>query len=321
MSKFTVFVTEPIPEIEYGIKILEEFNARIRDRFIERIPSEDLKDVDAVIAGDSKITEESLSQADRLRVIGRFGAGVDSVDVNACTKKSILLFNAPGLNAQSVAEHIMGMMVALAKRFRAVDALVRNGLWTEKSRYMGNELHGKTLGIIGFGNIGSKLTRMAQAFGMQVIVYDPYISPDRAEELGAKLIDLEPLLKDSDAVSLNAPLTKETRGLIGERQLRIMKRDAILINTARGGLVDEQALFKALTENWIAGAGIDVLENEPVTKHPLFRFENVIFTPHTASWTIEAFRRIGIAVCENILKTLNGEIPDTLVNPEALRKS
>ena len=321
MKEFELFVTEPIPEIEFGLKILGDARVRIKEKFAEKVPSEDLRDVDAVIAADSKITRESLKKADKLIVIGRYGAGVDSVDVQACTEKGILLINAPGLNAQSVAEHVIGLMVAVSKKFRSLDGVVRNGRWAEKRFYMGNELYEKTLGIIGFGNIGSRLAKMAQAFGMEIITYDPYIPQEKVSHLDIKMVDLESLLKNSDYVSVNAPLTKETRRLIGEKQLRLMKRDAVMINTARGGLIDEQALVKALEEHWIAGAGIDVLENEPVTTHPLFNIENVILTPHTASWTIEAFRRIAVTVCENILKTMRGRIPDNLVNPEALTRA
>ncbi|MGQ9543962.1 MAG: hydroxyacid dehydrogenase [Candidatus Bathyarchaeia archaeon] len=321
MARFNIFVTEPIPGIESELTILKDAEVRIKDRFLERVESEDLLNVDAVIAGDSKITRESLEGAGRLKVIGRLGAGVDSVDIQACTERGILVFNAPGLNAQSVAEHIIGLMVAVAKKFRIVDGLVRSGRWAEKAHHIGFELFGKTLGIIGLGNIGSKLARMAQALGMETIAYDPYIPAEKAERLNVKLVGLESLLRDSDFISINAPLTGETRGLIGERQLRMMKKNTILINTARGGLVDEQALYEALKNNWIAGAGIDVLENEPVTEHPLFNLENVILTPHTASWTVEAFRRVVSTVCENILKTLMGGTPENLVNPEVLKRT
>ncbi|MBS7649774.1 hydroxyacid dehydrogenase [Candidatus Bathyarchaeota archaeon] len=321
LARFSIFVTEPVPGIEAELTVLKDVDVRIKDRFLDRVDSEDLRNVDAVIAGDSKITRESLKAADRLKVIGRLGAGVDSVDVKACTEMGILVFNAPGLNAQSVAEHIMGLMVAVAKKFRTVDILVRSGRWAEKAHHIGYELFGKTLGIVGLGNIGSRLAKMAQAFGMAAIAYDPYIPVEKALSLNVKLVDLEVLLRDSDFISINAPLTEETKGLIGERQLRMMKRNAILINTARGGLVDEKALYEALKNNWIAGAGIDVLENEPVTDHPLFKLENVILTPHTASWTVEAFRRVVSTVCENILKTLNGGIPENLVNPEVLERT
>ncbi len=318
MKKYSVFVTEPIPEIDFGLKTLKGAKVRIKDKFVENVSSKDLHDVDAVIAVDSKITRESLRGANKLKVIGRFGAGVDSVDIQACTEKGIIFFNSPGLNAQSVAEHIIGMMIAISKKFWVLDNLVKSGNWADKHEYMGNELFKKTLGIIGLGNVGSRLAKMAQAFGMNILSYDPYVKSERANKINVKLVDLELLLKNSDYVSINAPLTNETENLISERELRLMKNNAILINTARGGLVDEQALHKAIKNSWIAGASIDVLKNEPVSDHFLFRHENVVFSPHTSSWTVEAFRRITIAVCENILKVMDGKIPDNVVNTEVL---
>jgi D-3-phosphoglycerate dehydrogenase len=320
MSSFKVFVTEPIPEIEFGLKILKDAEIRIKNEFISSIPTMDISDVDAIIAGDAKIKREAIEGAKKLKVIGRFGAGVDSVDLKACSENGIIVFNIPGLNAQSVAEHTIGMIIAVAKKFLSVDKLVRAGGWKEKSKYMGYEIHGKTLGIVGLGNIGMKVAKIAKAFEMKVLAYDPYIPKERGKELGIAMMDLESILKNSDIVTLHVPLTEETKGLIGEKELKSMKKTAILVNTSRGGVVDEFALYKALKEGWIAGAGIDVLENEPVEKHPLFELDNVLLTPHTASWTIEAFRRMAIKVCEGILKVMKGELPDNIVNPEAFSR-
>lgn len=320
MAKFKVLVTEPIPEIEFGLRILEGAEVRARGEFVSPLPAEELKDVDGVVAGDAKITRRAIEGAERLKAIGRFGVGVDSVDLKACTERGVVVFNVPGLNAQSVAEHAVGMIIAVAKKFAAVDRLVRSGRWREKAGYMGFELQGKTLGIVGLGSIGSRVAEIAKALGMKVVAYDPYAPIERAEKLGVAMADLRSLLRNSDVVSLHAPLTEETKGLIGEEELKLMKPTAILVNTARGGIVDERALYKALKEGWIAGAGIDVLEGEPVESHPLFELENVLLTPHMASWTVEAFRRMALKVCEGILKVMRGEVPDNVVNPEALAK-
>jgi D-3-phosphoglycerate dehydrogenase len=157
---------------------------------------------------------------------------------------------------------------------------------------------------------------MVKAFEMRVLTYDPFVSQKRAEEVGAEIVDLQTLLKESDYVSINCPLTKETGGMIGEEELRLMKKSAFLINTARGGIVKEDSLYKALKECWISGAGIDTFENEPVSKNPLFELSNVLLTPHFASWTVEAFRRVAIKTCENIRKAIEGGIPDNLINKE-----
>jgi D-3-phosphoglycerate dehydrogenase len=321
MKKFKVYVTEPIPELDAGLGILRDIaEIKLNDRFIGKVLAKDIKDADAIIAGDSKITRESLKEAKKLKVIGRFGAGLDSVDINACTEKDILLFNVPGMNAESVAEHIIGMMIALSKKFRLHDKLVRDGKWVEKSKFMGNELWRKTIGIVGLGNIGYLLAKMVKAFEMRVLTYDPFVSQKRAKEVGAEIVDLQTLLKKSDYVSINCPLVKETRGMIGEEELRLMKKSAFLINTARGGIVKEDSLYKALKGGWIEGAGVDALENEPVTKHPIFELDNILLTPHFASWTVEAFRRVAIKACENVRKALKGDIPDNLVNKEVIAK-
>lgn len=309
---FRVYVTEPLPEVEKGIEVLKGFaEVYIENRFYGFVLPEALRGYDAVIAGDSKITKESLKGADKLKVIGRFGAGVDSVDLEECTKKGIMVVNVPGLNSQSVAEHIIGFMIALSKNFLKVDKLVRQGRWEEKATYIGCEIWRKKLGIVGYGNIGKKLTKIAKdGFDMEILVYDPYIENIES----AKKCALEELLKTSDYIALCCPLTKETRDMIGEKELDVMKKDAFLINCARGGLVDEDALYDALKANKIAGAGIDVLENEPVKEHKLFELDNVIVTPHFGAWTKEAFVRVAIKCCEEIKKALEGEVPENLVN-------
>jgi len=315
--KNRVYVTEPLPLA--GLELLGDIAEVIVNEKISEVRAEDIKDVDAIIAGDSKITANSLKLTERLKVIGRFGAGVDSVDIKACTEKGIILFNVPRINAESVVEHVIGMMVALSKNFRSLDKLVRDGFWSKKSKMIGNEIWKKTLGIIGAGNVGSLLARRVKVFDMGVLICDPFISEAKAKELGVELVDLETLLRESDYISINCPLTDKTKGMIGEKELKSMKNTAFIINTARGGIIKEDALYKALKEGWIKGAGIDVLENEPVTEHPLFELDNVLLTPHFASWTAEAFQRVAMKTCQNIRKALRGGVPDNVVNKEVLK--
>jgi len=319
LMNFCVLVTEPLPEIEFGLKILEDTEIEIKDRFVAEILGDDIRDIDAVVAGDSLVTRRTLKGANKLKVIGRFGAGYDRVDIEACAEKGIVVFNAPRLSGQSVAEHTFGMIIAVAKNFRYMDQLVREGRWSDKPTRVGTELHRKTLGIVGLGNIGYLVARLAKAFEMRILAHDPYVQTERAREVGAEIVDLNTLLKNADFITLHIPLTDQTRGLIGEDEFALMKKDAILINMARGGVVEENALYQALRERRIAGAGIDVLENEPVTKHPLFQLDNILLTPHIGAWTKEAFRRVALFVCENILKVKRGKLPENVVNPKAIQ--
>jgi len=321
-SRYKIFVTEPLPELEVGLKPLRCIaEIKCLKEFTGKVLAKDIRDVDAIVAGDARITRKSLEGVQRLKVIGRYGVGVDSVDLDACTEKRIIVFNAPGLNAVSVAEHAIGMMIAISKRFLLSDKLVRTGMWGEKIRYMNTELSKKTVGIIGLGDIGRLVAKMVKASEMKVLAYDPYVSKEKAMEAHAHLVDLRTLLRESDFVSIHCPLTDKTRGIIGEDELRLMKKTAILINTARGDIVREEALYRALKEGWIAGAGIDVFEREPlITKHPFIELDNILLSPHSASWTTEAVRRIAICVGENIMKVFKGQLPENIVNKRVLEK-
>ncbi len=320
MKKYKILITEPLPEVEFGLKLLEDI-AEIRyiKKFSGEVLAKDIRDVDAIIAGDSKISKKSLEGVQRLKVIGRYGVGVDSVDLDACTKKGVLVFNIPQVEGSSVPEHVIGMIIAISKKFMSRDRLVRSGRWRERHQLIGDELWNKTLGIIGLGNIGYLVAKMAEAFNMNVLAYDPYVSNEKAKGVSAQVVDLKTLLKESDYISINCPLTDETRGMICEKELRLMKSSAVLVNAARGGIVKDDALYRALKEGWIAGAGIDVLENEPVSKHPLFNLDNVLLTPHSAAWTTDGLRRVAIVTCENILKVLKGQLPKNVVNTEVLQ--
>jgi len=249
--------------------------------------------------------------------------GYDSVDVQACTDANVLLCITAGAVNRSVAEANLAWMLALSHRVLIKDRLVRDGQWAKRSDHMGCELRDRTLGVVGFGGIGAKLVEMTRGFQMRdPLVYDPFTPPKRAAELGVTLVPLERLMRESDFVSIHCPLNDQTRGLIGRNELALMKPDAFLINTARGGVIDESALIETLKARRIAGAGIDVFETEPVgAGHPLSQFENVIIAPHAISWTDELFRDIGRMACSSAVELARGRIPAGIVNREVLERT
>ncbi len=274
----------------------------------------------AALVLSPKVTANSLADCEELLVISRFGVGYDSVDVEACSAKDVLLTITPGAVDRPVAEAAVGWMLALSHRMLQKDRLVRKGLWDDRSQYLGCELRDRTLGVVGFGRIGRKLVSLLQGFGMsQPIAYDPYVSAQEMTDLGVRAVGLEELLSEADFVSLHCPLHAETRGLIGAEQLRLMKPEAFLLNLARGGIVDEEALYHALRNRQIAGAALDCFESEPVTQPNHFcNLENVLLAPHSIAWTGELFRDIGRIACQNILDLSLGQIPRGVVNPEVL---
>lgn len=275
-----------------------------------------LREYDGIILGTDKITREVLSGDVRVRIIARHGVGVDNIDLQAATEKRIVVTYTPSANAESVAEHTIGLILALSRHIVDAHLLMRSGGWA-RLEFIGIELKGKILGIIGLGSIGSRVAEMAKTFGMRVLAYDPFIDKSKADRLGVELKSLEDVLKESDFVSIHASLTSETRGLIGEREFRLMKSTAFLINTARGAIVDEEALVKALKEKWIAGAALDVYTEEPLPKeHPLRKLENVILTPHIASYTYEAIRKTDEMVLEALETFFGGGKPKWIANPE-----
>ena len=271
-------------------------------------------DVVAVILGVDPFTGDVMRRAPQLRVISRCGAGVDNVHVAAATTLGIVVTNTPDANSISVAELTMGLMLALARAIPAQDRNVREGRW---DRLPGAELQGQTLGLLGFGRIGREVARRALAFGMQIAYHDKAQPPgDLARSLGARAMDRDDVLATSDVVSLHLPLTAETRHIIDGRALKRMKPTAFLINTGRGGLVDEAALARALKEGWIAGAAADVFEREPPGPSPLFELASFIASPHTGGVTRQSSLRMGLEAAKNALAVLSGERPENVVNPE-----
>ncbi len=280
-----------------------------------------LADATVIVLRATRLTADMIAAAPRLRVIGRHGVGYDNVDVAAATARGIPVVYTPEANSESVAQHAFGLMIALSKELVAGDRLLRRGDYGTRHTLRGVELAGRTLGIVGCGRIGARLAHMARAaFDMCVLGFDPYLDAARAAALGIELVtDLPALLRPADVVSVHTPLTPATVGLLGADELAMMKPSAYLINTSRGGVIDEPALAAALRAGQLAGAGLDVLEQEPPPPdHPLLTLENVILTPHSATQTEEALRRTSEHVSAGVLAVLRGQRPQWCVNPEVL---
>lgn len=268
----------------------------------------------------TKVTAKLLEKAARLKVIGRAGVGVDNVDLDAATRRGVVVMNTPGGSAVTVAELALAMIMSLYRHVPAATASVKVGKW-EKKRFQGRELAGKTLGVVGIGNIGSVLVERALAMKMRVIAYDPFITPEAAAKLGAELVDLERLWREADVVSLHVPLTDQTRNLVDAATLAKMKKGAILVNCARGGVVDEKALAEALASGHLGGAALDVFEKEPPPPdHPLLRQDNFVCTPHIGASTEEAQSAVAIAIAEQLVAYLRDGVVKNAVNAPGLPK-
>jgi D-3-phosphoglycerate dehydrogenase len=270
--------------------------------------------VDAVlIRSATKMDAEAISAATGLRVIARAGVGLDNVDIPAATAAKVLVINAPTSNIVSAAELAIALMMASARNISPAHASLRAGKWA-RSKFSGTEMFEKTLGIVGFGKIGQLVAHRMKAFGMNVIAYDPYLTAEKVSTLGVKLVELDELLKTSDFITIHLPKTKETINLIGEEALSKVKPSVHIVNAARGGVLDEAALYKAITEGRVAGAGIDVYATEPCTDSPLFSLDQVVATPHLGASTEEAQERAGIDVAHSVRKALAGEPVSDAVN-------
>ena len=269
--------------------------------------------VDGVISRKGKITGEQMRRCGgRLKIIARTGVGVDPsrVDLETAKELKIWVTNQPGSNAVSVAELVFGQMIALVRHTHAANRAVKENRWSDYLKFIGTELAGKTLGIVGMGNIGARVALRARAFEMDFLVYDPYIPESHVTALGGKWVGLEELLADSDFVTLHCPLNRETRGMIGAKEIASLKPAAYLINAARGGIVDEDALCAVLRDGKIAGAALDVIANEPPPKnHPLFKLDNVLWTPHLGAVTLEASERGEWGAAEEVIRVLESKRP------------
>ena len=305
-TRFRVLLADEIaPE---GIAILKES---------ERLELDERTDVDAaglksvigqydalIVRSRTKVTAGILEVANRLKVVGRAGVGVDNIDVEFATRRGIVVLNAPGGNVISVAEHTLALVLSLVRHIPQAAASLKRGEW-KRARFKGIELYGKTLGLAGAGRIGSEVAKRARSFGMRVVAFDPYLSRERAEQVGIELVTLPELFEQADIVSVHTPLTDETRGMIGAVELGLMKPTAYLVNAARGGVVDEAALVRALREGRLAGAAVDVFEREPLpADDPLLEFENVVAVPHLGAATREAQISVAVEICEAVRDAL-----------------
>jgi D-3-phosphoglycerate dehydrogenase / 2-oxoglutarate reductase len=265
-----------------------------------------------LVRSATRVDAEALGHAPRLKVVARAGVGLDNIDVPAATERGVMVVNAPTSNIVSAAEHAVALLLAVARRIPAADASLRSGQW-KRSSFGGLELSGKTVGVVGLGKIGQLVAQRLAAFGTTLIAYDPYVSPARAAQLGVTLTDLDELLSRADAISIHLPKTPETLGMIGAEQLAKTKPGVLIVNAARGGLVDEQALAEAVRTGQVGGAGIDVFTTEPCTASPLFELPQVVVTPHLGASTAEAQDRAGTDVANSVLLALRGEfVPDAV---------
>jgi D-3-phosphoglycerate dehydrogenase len=313
MANMRILVADPIAE--EGLAILRE-QAAVDVK--PKMSLDELKGVvgayDAlVVRSQTWVPAEVIKCGTRLKVIGRAGVGVDNIDVDAATMRGIVVVNAPTGNTISAAEHTMGLMLALARNIPQANSRLKSGEWA-RSGLVGMELRNKTLGVIGLGNIGSEVAKRAQAFEMRVIAHDPFVSVDYARTLRVEMASLEQLLAQADVVTLHVPLTSSTANLIGASQIAKMKRTALLVNCARGGLVDEEAVAKAVDEGRLGGAAFDVYTTEPMTGGPLFGVERIVTTPHLGASTIEAQTNVAIDIAEQVLTVLGGRFSKYAVN-------
>ncbi|MGH2697608.1 MAG: phosphoglycerate dehydrogenase [Actinomycetota bacterium] len=279
-----------------------------------------------VIRSATRVDASVIEAAENLKVIGRAGIGLDNVDVGAATRNGVLVVNAPQSNVLSAAEHTMALLLAQARNVPQAHCSLVGGEWA-RERYQGVELHGKTLGIVGLGRVGTLVAQRASAFGMNVVAFDPYVSESRASQMGVQLVtDVGDICRRADFLTVHLPKTPETIGIVGRAELAQARPGLRIINTARGGIIDEGALIDALREGRVAGAAVDVFDTEPVTAHPLFELDNVVVTPHLGASTAEAQDKAGLAIAEQVLLALRGEFVPYAVNvevgpdiPEAVR--
>lgn len=329
-GKFRVGVSQEVVTADGGTIFGEDAMKILDDPAIEweiladRVPAltpEHAARYDAFCLMTAKVTRDTLSGPDRrLKLVARFGVGYDSVDVGACNEFGVMLTITPDGVRRPVAASVMAYVLALAHRMFLKDRLVREGRWAEKGNYLGMGLMGRTLGVIGVGNIGAEIFRLAQPFNLRLLGCDPNVSDSAMQALGASKVDMDTLLKESDFVSVNCLLDEKTRGLIGSREFKLMKPSAYFINTSRGPVVQEKALIDTMQNKRIAGAAIDVFEQEPMAMdNPLLKMDNVILAPHAICHTDECMRILGERAFQAAVDLCHGRKPGHLVNPEVLK--
>jgi len=321
MKKYNVLVTarsfgkevrEPKERLlKEGFRILEwrEGSGLELKELIEKVAQ-----ADAWIVGSYPIQAALLQNAPRLQIIAKHGVGIDNIDVPAATKKGILVAIAPGSNDQAVADLTMGLLLSLVRSIPQANASVKSGRW---ERFQGFGLTGKTIGIIGLGHIGLKVAKRVKGFDMEILGCDLFWPEERAREIGIVRVDFETLISKSDVITLHVPLTPETEGLIGEHQMALMKKGVWIVNTSRGKIIDEKAMYQALVSGKVAGYATDVFETEPPEGNPLLDLTNVVAPPHIGSYTNDALRMLGDSAVDTILKVFRGEKSEFIINPEA----
>src|SRR6185437_12915693 len=316
MPKPVVLVAEELAPSAMAV-LSDDFEVRTVDGADRAALLPALGDVDAVIVRSATMIDaEALAAASRLKVVALAGVGLDNVDVAAATARGVLVVNAPTSNIVSAAEHAVALLLAVARRVPQATSSLKAGEW-KRSKFTGVEITDKTVGVVGLGRIGVLFAQRMSAFGTRLLAYDPYVPAARAAQIGVRLVPLDELLRESDFISIHLPKTPETVGLIGERELALCKPGAIIINAARGGLLDEHALAQALKEGRIGGAGLDVYATEPCTDSPLFAFDTVVATPHLGASTAEAQDKAGLSVARSVKLALQGEFVPDAANVQA----
>ncbi|WP_292468479.1 phosphoglycerate dehydrogenase [Methanolobus sp.] len=308
-----VLVSDPLSE--QGLTILQQhFTVDVltglsEEELVEKIPEYDA----LVIRSGTQVTRKVIEAADKMKIVGRAGVGIDNVDVEAATEKGIIVVNAPEGNMLSAAEHTIAMMMSLARNVPQANASLKSKKW-ERNKFMGVEVNGKILGVIGLGRIGAEVTKRAQGLNMEILAYDPFVSDERAKEMGVKMMSVHEIVKVADFITVHTPLTKDTRNIIDAEEFALMKSNARIINCARGGIINEEALAEALNSKKIAGAAIDVFVNEPPLESPLLDCETLIATPHLGASTKEAQINVAVSVAEEVVSVLTGGTAKNAIN-------
>lgn len=325
MAKFKVLVTDYVwPNLDPEKGVLEPMGAEV-----VASPSGDATtlaglatDADAILTCFAKVPRSVIEAASGCRIVARYGIGVDNIDLAACNERGIVVTNVPAYCLDEVSDHALAHLLALARKLRQYDAAIRGGRWDVQVGKPIHRIRGQKLGLIGIGKIGSMLAAKARALGMDILAYDPFLGPEQVRERGAEQVDFPTLLARSDFISIHAPLSAQdgTAGMFSDREFAAMKPSAFLINTARGGIIDDQALYRALRDGVIAGAGIDVLPTEPPPKDsPLLAMENLILTPHAAFYSEESLIDLQVQAAQEVARVLSGERPLSVVNPQVLK--
>lgn len=322
-KKFKVVITDTeFGGIEIEKKVFESIGAEVTvlDSMDENVIMQATEYADAVITEYAKLTAAVIGNMKNCRIITRYGIGVDMIDLDAAAKAGILVANAPDYGIEEVATHTAALILGLARKVVVFDRELKSGKWGYQLGMPIHRLQGETLGLVGYGNISRLVAKYMQGMGMKILAFDPFVSEERMLETGAEKANaLEEILTKSDFVSLHVPLMEETRGMIGEKELKMMKPQAGIVNTGRGGLIDEKALVKALEEDWISGAAIDTFPMEPIQKdNPLLNLNNVIVTPHCAFYSEESLQNLQRIPAEEAVRVLTGEKPKNLVNGKFL---